>query len=65
MQQENWLGVAYFQDGGMLGYQDVLETGTLIGLPAIGTERNRNLYLAWSEPTTEGHANLYMTTSRR
>jgi hypothetical protein len=65
VQQENWLGVAYFQDGAMMGYQDVLESGTLIGIPAIGTERNRNLYLAWSEPTTQGYANLFLTTSRR
>ncbi|MDQ7033279.1 MAG: hypothetical protein Q9P01_00125, partial [Anaerolineae bacterium] len=65
MQQDDWLGIAYFQNGAMIGYQDVIETGILIGSPTIGTERNRHLYLAWSEPTTEGYANLYMTTSRR
>lgn len=63
--QGTQLGVAYFRDGTLMGYQDVVESGALIGIPAIATERNRHLYLTWAEPTLEGYANLYLTTTRR
>lgn len=62
---DNRLGIAYFADGQLLGYQDVVQTEALIGEPSIEADRDRHLYLAWSEPTEFGYADLLTVTTRR
>ncbi len=59
------LGILYFQDGEITGVQDVAGVTDMMGAPALLTDRDRFLYLAWSEPSASGQATLRMTTSRR
>jgi hypothetical protein len=60
------LGIVYLQQGTVVGYQDVVAVSALIGLPALRTDRDRFLYLTWSEPNvTMGKADLKLTTTRR
>jgi hypothetical protein len=59
------LGIAYLQNGAAVGYQDIASISGLIGMPSLLTDRDRFLYLAWSEPTAAGKANLKLTTTRR
>ena len=59
------LGVIYFQNGDVIGYQEVVSlTHNLIGLPQFKTDIDRHLYISWSEPTEGQYANLNMTTTR-
>ena len=57
--------VAYFRGGQVVGYQPIvpLQT-TLLAPPALYADRDRHLYLAWSEPTANGYAELKLTTTR-
>lgn len=55
------LGVLWLEDGAVAEYQAVVETGTLIGAPAIARDDTGTLYLAWSAAQAEHAANLYMT----
>jgi hypothetical protein len=59
----NTLGVAYFDDGTLTGYQDMLRTGTLLRAPALSTTILNDIYLAWSEPEAGAPATLYLTTT--
>jgi len=59
------LGLVYFEDGSPVGYQSIVESGPLIGAPRLQTDRERNLYLTWAEPTTRGPAQLLLTSTRR
>jgi hypothetical protein len=65
-QVEDALAVVYLRGGDVVGYQRVasLAQPGLIGLPTLATDRNRHLYLAWSQPTDDGFAHLYLTTTR-
>jgi hypothetical protein len=36
----------------------------LIGVPALISDRNRDLYLAWSHPSADSAAALLLTTTR-
>jgi hypothetical protein len=58
------LGILYFQDGAVAGVQEIVAVTPLIGVPALSTDRDRFLYLTWSEPNLRGQADLRMTTSR-
>jgi hypothetical protein len=59
------LAVGYFQGGRTLAYQPIVPVNTLLAPPNIETDRDRHLYLAWSEPTNEGYAELKITMTRR
>lgn len=60
------LGIAYFQGGVVAGYQDIVPISRLIGQPALRTDRDRFLYLAWSEPNVvSGKADLKLTMTKR
>jgi hypothetical protein len=63
--QKDKLALIYFRGGEVIGYQSIVATPGLIGLPALMTDRNLHLYLAWSQPTAEGYADLKLTTTRR
>jgi len=58
------LGVLYFDSGTVAGYQAVIATGPLLAPPALTLDRDRHLYLAWSEPTATGAAQLRLTTTK-
>ena len=59
------LSIIYFQNGDVVGYQEVVTLAhNLIGLPQFKTDINRHLYLSWSEPTEGQYANLNLTTTR-
>lgn len=60
------LSIVYLLGGEIVGYQQVvtLEPPGLIGLPSFTTDRNRHLYLAWSQPTGDGYADLNLTMTR-
>ncbi|MCA9906408.1 MAG: hypothetical protein KC547_21280, partial [Anaerolineae bacterium] len=56
--------VAYFSDGQAIGQQVIAaETGVLLRPPVLLSDRDRNLYLAWSEPTASGVADLKLARS--
>jgi hypothetical protein len=55
----------YFQGGEVIGYQSIAPTTGLIGQPSLLTDRDRHLYLAWSEPTPNGYADLKLAMTRR
>ncbi|HEX2621362.1 MAG TPA: hypothetical protein VHL11_14485 [Phototrophicaceae bacterium] len=58
-------GVIYLQNGTVAAYQSVAHLDQpLIGLPAVATDIERHLYLAWSEPTPDDRAALRFTTTR-
>jgi hypothetical protein len=59
------LSMIYFQGGQVIGYQSITPIAGLIGQPALITDRDRHLYLVWSEPTPAGYADLKLTTTRR
>ncbi len=59
------LGIAYLQGGTVVGYQDIAAVSSLIGLPALRTDRDRFLYLSWSEPSASGKADLKLTMTKR
>ena len=58
------VGVVYVQGGAIIGYQLLTETGRLLGSPRITTDRDRHLYVTWSQPTPYGVADLNFTTTR-
>jgi hypothetical protein len=35
----------------------------LAGAPALAADRNRHLYLAWAQPSTQGAAELLLTST--
>jgi hypothetical protein len=64
VQNDESIGVVYMQGGAIIGYQSLTETGRLLGSPQITTDRDRHLYVTWSEPTSYGVADLNFTTTR-
>ncbi len=61
---EDHLVIVYFQAGSIAGYQRLISLRTLIGPPTLFTDRDRYLYVAWSEPNDTGQAELKLTGSR-
>jgi hypothetical protein len=59
------LGIVYLKGGAVVGVQDITPVSRLLSLPVLTTDRDRFLYLAWSEPNNSGQADLKLTTSRR
>lgn len=57
------LGVLYFRDGIVHGYQQITPA-VPVGLPALYTDRDRYLYLTWAQPTPEGYARLQLASRR-
>jgi len=64
VQNDNAIGVSYWQGGAIIGYQSLTETGRLLRSPNITTDRARHLTVTWSQPTAYGVADLHMTTTR-
>ncbi len=58
------LGVVYLQGGAVVGVQQVIATRPLLGAPELQTDQNRHLYLAWTEPSDLGAAQLRVTATR-
>lgn len=58
------LVISYFRGGEVIGYQPIVTINNLLAPPNIHTDRDRHLYLAWSEPTAQGYAELKLTTTR-
>jgi hypothetical protein len=60
------LAVIYFSGGEVVGYQGITTlTHRLIGMPKLLTDRNRHLYLSWSEPNLAGFSELKFTQTAR
>jgi len=64
VQNGDSIGIVYMQGGAIIGYQSLAETGRLLGSPQIATDRERHLYVTWSQPTVYGVADLNLTTTR-
>jgi hypothetical protein len=64
VQNGDSIGVVYMQGGAIIGYQSLTETGRLLGSPQITTDRERHLYVTWSQTTPYGVADLNFTTTR-
>ncbi len=59
------LRVVYLQAGEIVAVQALVALGQdLVGLPEFKIDRNRHLYVAWSEPTATGLAELNMISTR-
>jgi hypothetical protein len=58
------LGIIYFRSGEVRGVQEIVSVSRLLGLPRLLTDRDRFLYLAWSEPGDDGRTHMRLTTSR-
>lgn len=64
-QLDKQLAIIYFQAGTIVGYQPVFQLEqNLIGLPALQTDFERHLMLAWAAPESTGEAALQWTTTR-
>lgn len=63
-QSPDGLSVVYFQSGEPVAVQTVLEGVELIGLPALVSDRNRDLYLAWSAASPNSAARLQVTSTQ-
>ncbi len=61
---EGALGVLYFDNGAVVGYQRVVDVPGVLEPPTLRLDQDRHLYLAWAEPQTVGAAALRMTTTR-
>ncbi|MBC7814438.1 MAG: hypothetical protein H7175_24995 [Burkholderiales bacterium] len=57
------LSVVYMEGGEIVGYQAVVPVTLLLGTPALTTDRDQHLYLAWSEPQDNGTSALRLTTT--
>jgi hypothetical protein len=62
--EDTALGVAYFADGDLRGYQQVTTVAPLLGVPSLRVDTNRHVYLAWSAPTLVGDSRLSITATR-
>lgn len=58
------LGIIYLQGGAIIGYQSIVESGRLLAEANLRTDRDRHLYLTWSQVTAYGVANLNLTSTR-
>ena len=65
VQSPTGLGMVYFRDGVVAGYQEIVEGTQLIDEPTLIADRNRDLYLAWFEPSVDGAATFLLTTTKR
>lgn len=63
-QRDTEIGVVYMQGGAIVGYQALTDVGHLLGSPHITTDRDRHLYVTWSQPTAYGVSDLNFTSTR-
>lgn len=63
VEDEELLGIVYFQEGDIAGFQPVVNQARIIAAPTLHTDRNRHLYLGWSQPISNGPADLNLTTT--
>ncbi|MBL8154232.1 MAG: hypothetical protein JNM70_08615 [Anaerolineae bacterium] len=61
---DGMLGVVYFQAGEIVGWQPVVPLSGLLAAPGFATDRDRHLYLSWSEPVAGEPARLQFTSTR-
>jgi len=59
------LAVIYLSDGEIAGYQHITATAGLFGEPELKADRNRHLYLSWSEQTPVSAADMRITSTRQ
>lgn len=59
------LSILYWQSGGVIGYQRIITAEHIIGTPTLITDRDRHLYLAWSELTTSGSSQFFFTSTHQ
>ncbi len=57
----DFLGILVFRDGAIMGYEPVVKTGRLAGIPAIAMDNEDRLTLAWSQPGDDGLSALRYT----
>lgn len=57
------LALLYLRGGVAVGYQPIMEAA-LLGPPALTIDRDRHLYLTWSQFDPEGPATLLLMTTR-
>lgn len=62
---DGMLGVVYLQAGEIVGWQPVVPVSGLLAAPSFATDRDRHLYLSWSEPFVGEPARLRFTSTRR
>jgi len=60
----NKIGVLYFEAGRVAGYQPVAPTGSLLGTPRLASDRDRFLYLIWSDPQETGAAHFNVSATK-
>ncbi|MEQ9032947.1 MAG: hypothetical protein RLP44_29775, partial [Aggregatilineales bacterium] len=59
------LVIMYLAEGSVIAVQPVVTLNhALIGAPALVTDRDRHLYLTWSEPTLNGAAHQNFTSTK-
>jgi hypothetical protein len=59
------LGIIYFSGGRVAGYQQVIAPEvSLLAAPRLQTDRDRHLYLSWSQLNPDGPAFLRLTSTR-
>jgi hypothetical protein len=58
------LAVVFFQDGQLVAYQAVVESGALIGLPNIQILKQNHLAISWSQPSKRAYANLFFSSTQ-
>lgn len=63
VQVRDTLGVVYFQDGRVAGYQTAAAGIQLIGRLTLAADRDRFLYVAWSQPDEET-AHLWLAVNK-
>jgi len=59
------LSILYWQSGSVIGFQRMADGQQIIGVPSLLTDRDRHLYLAWSQLTTSGLSQFFVTSSRQ
>lgn len=64
-QSQGQVMTLFFQNGRAAAYQAIAPAQYLLAPPALYTDQDRHLYLAWSEVRDDDSADLLMTTTRR
>lgn len=59
------LVMLYLRGGQPVGYQEITPLANpMVGIPEVTTDRDRHVYLAWSQPTDVGYADLRVTSTK-
>jgi hypothetical protein len=57
--------VIYLRAGEVVGIQPIIGVNRLLRAPNLASDRDRHLYITWSEPMLDGYAALKLTTTRQ